>query len=503
MADLYGRKIIYTDEKEITSDNIIKVLNDAIIQHSMNADKIEFLLNYEAGNQPLQRVKTYRSDIDCICEDNIANEITEFKLGFVWGNPISLIRRGDTDSNKKTTETDAINLLNEQYEAENMRAKMQKIARYVEICGIGYELIDIKTDWQEGDSYFDVVPLDPRYSFVVRSNYYVDQRIVLGVTYRVDSMGNRYYTAYTNTTRFEVVEEKVTNGSKEPTTEWNELSRSGEVNPLGTIPIIEWERSFDRMGCFERQISEMDNLNILVSDFVNDVDQNTQAVWHGNDIEFPMDEEGHVLHPGTNDWVLSQTTENGRVPFLKPLSVVYDYGGMLNNIVTRRTLILEKCNVPQRNDNSGGSTGIAMSDATGWSSAEMAASKQQALQEMSKMKEVYVVLKAIKRSPYIEANNILLDLRHSDIQPNIKRQKTYELTNKANTYATLVSHGIDGLDALKVINLFDDPNQVFADSKKFIEAYQDSVFNKGEDVEGRHSADNSDQNGNSPVLDKV
>lgn len=53
------------------------------------------------------------------------------------------------------------------------------------------------------------------------------------------------------------------------------------------------------MGCFERQISEMDNLNLLISDFTNDVEQNTQAVWHTNDVDFPVEQETTVDKDGT------------------------------------------------------------------------------------------------------------------------------------------------------------------------------------------------------------
>ena len=72
---------------------------------------------------------------------------------------------------------------------------------------------------------------------------------------------------------------------------------------------------------------------------------------------------------------------NPSIPFVKPLTIGYDYGGMLNNVISKRQLILQKCNVPQRNDNSGGSTGVAMSDATGWTQAEVEATKIQGLQE--------------------------------------------------------------------------------------------------------------------------
>lgn len=504
-----GRAEIFTDVPEITEANVIDVLQEAMITHQQNADRIMFLLNYEAGVQPLQRKKTYRSDIDCQCIDNVANEISEFKEGYHWGNPITLIQSGQSQD-----KIEGIAELNEQFELSGSRKREQQIGRNAEICGIGMEYLDLNQEYEESESYFSAISLNPAESFIVKSNYYFDHRKMLGVTYRTDKDGNQYFTCISKNRRYEIVNEAVFENGKEIGRNWYQEINSNQSNPFGIINMVEWERSCDRMGCFERQISEMDNLNLLVSDFTNDVDQNTQAVWHGNDVDFPKDEKGNEIHPRTNDWMLTYTAPNGKQPFVKPLSIGYDYKGMLDNIVTRRSLILQKCNVPQRNDNSGGSTGIAMSDATGWSSAEMAASKQQPLQEAAKMEEVKIALAIIKSSTKIEKDNPMLNLAVKDMKPNIKRQKTYEMTTKINAFATGVSHGINGGVMLSTIGLFDDPNDVWNKSKKTIEMYQDSLVNKGNNaVQGeggegeqkpnkdRLSPDESDQIDNSPMID--
>lgn len=507
--DNYGRRELFTDVPEITSENIISVLRDVVPFHDINAHQMDRLIRFEAGEQPLTREKIYRADINVQDEDNVANEITEFKLGFVWGYPITLVQRGEKDSSN-ADQSDAIALLNEQYVADNNQAKLQQIARFVEICGVGYEYIDMNMNYQDGDSLFTISPLDPRNTFIVKSSYYVDHRPMLGVTFRVDSMGNRHYTCFTKDRRYEILDSKIVNDKGNTENVWGHERYSGELNPLGMIPIVEWLRSYDRMGCFERQLSELNALNLLISDFANDVDQNTQAIWHGNDIDFPKDADGNVQSPKTNGWLLTYTSPDGKTPQVNPLSITYDYNGMLANIVTKRSLILQKCNVPQRNDNSGGSTGIAMSDATGWTSAEMSAQKQQALQELAKASELRVVLECIKQNPKTPANSPLLKLRHCDIQPNIKRQKTYELTTKVNAWATAVSHGMNGYHALVMVNMVDDPNQVWADSKAGVEMYQQSVYgnqNEGEGADGeskpnadRISQDNSDQENNSPNM---
>lgn len=517
-----GRKELFTDVSKITYENIIPILRDVFPRHQENANRINFLLEYDAGNQPINRVKKYRSDIDCKCVDNVANEVTKFHVSFKWGNPITFVQRGERDSGKEN-EPLAVCLLNECYESEEIRKKTQKLSRFVEVGGLGYTYVDVNTDYEDGDSFFKVEALDPRTTFVVKSSYYLDQRPMLGVTYRTDKHGNRHFTCFTKDLRFEIVNlTEITNGKeinvKNP---WKHKERSGEVNPLHAIPIIEWFRSYDRMGCFERQISEMDNLNLLISDFTNDVEQNTQALWHGNDVDFPKeivkDEEGNekevVRKPKSGEWMLTYTPPEGKTPIVEPLSINYDYTGMLNNIITRRALILQKCNVPSRSDNSGGSTSLAMDSATGWNAAEIEANQQQNIMEGCKMEEVKVVLKAIRISSDVPTDSPLLSLRYTDIQPSIKRVKNYELSTKVNFFATAVSHGIHGLHALKAMNVFEDVNQTWEDSRELIEAYQKSIFEKqdtnNEAVGGdgekapnsdRLSQDFSDQTENSPNL---
>ena len=493
-STMYGRREIYTDVPEVTRDNVLKIVQDALPVHLQNAGRMDFLLNYEAGDQAIVREKKYRKDINVQCVDNIANEITEFKLDFQWAAPITFVQRDGSDN--KDSLTDAVTELNNCYYAEDIGAKTQELGRFVEICGIGYTFIDINMEPEEGDSYFHVNVLDPRNTFVVRSNYYLDKRVMLAVTYRFDNNGRGYYTCFSKDERYELLDavtllngQETYNHSEVLHREGINGHRSGEENPLHRIPIIEWLRAWDRMGVWERQISEMDNLNLLISDFTNDVEQNTQAIWHANDVDFPTEKITNadgttttkVKHPESSEWVNTQTTQDGKEPFIKPLAIDYDYEGMLANIMARRALILQKCNVPQRNDNSGGSTGVAMSDATGWSAAEQAAAKQQAIIEASKMEEVKVALIASKLCPTFKTSSPMAKLTYRKIKPNVTRQRDYELTVKSNALATLLSHGVHGLVAMRVVNLFDDTAQAYASSKELIEKYQASVFEPQDD----------------------
>ena len=526
-----GRKKIYTDVPEVTERNVIQVLRTAIVEHSVIASECDQLINFVSGIQPLQRIKTYRADIDIQDIDNIADEITNFKTSFNWGNPITLVQHGDND-NGSATESEAIAELNACYDAEKVRCKTQELAHFVEICGICYSYTDVNTDYVEGDSYFKYMVLDPRSSFKVFSSYYPDQRPMMDVSFRADNNGNRYYTVFTKDRRYEII-----NGyaSQKADGSWDFGEGNNELNPLGTLPFVEWVRNVNRTGCFERQIPELNALNILASDFANDVDQNTQCIWHANDIDFPTEtvkdektgeEYTRVIHPSSNDWIETTTTPDGKTPFVNPLHVEYDYQGMLNNYLSKRALILQKCNVPSRNDNSGGSTGIAMSDATGWTQAEVEATQQDQLKNDSKLDEVKVALIAMKLCKGFSSSSPLAKLKYSDVKPNIRRQKTYEMTTKINAFATAVSHGIDYKSMLQTINLFDDPQQVARDSEDTMQKFIDKTFGaEVEDIEvdeetngdkdervkksgvdapipDRLDQDRSDQIDNSPRLDK-
>lgn len=500
-----GRAVIFTDVLEVNSENVGKIVRKAMEQHLLNSERIQKLIEFEAGEQPIVRTKKYRPDIDCKCVDNVANEITDFKLSYNWGNPITLVMR-EKDSDDKTI-SKAVSELNKCFDAQDYKSKQQELARYVEIGGVGYTFIDVNTEYEDGESPFTIDVLDPRCTFIVRSSYYLDKRVMLAVTFYCASDGTKQYTCFSKDTRYEL------------NNLYEHKERSGETNPLGDIPINEWFRSYDRMGCFERQIDEMNNLNLLISDFTNDVEQNTQAIWHTNDVDFPKkvtkNEDGteseEIVKPKGNDWLGTFTTKDGKTPFIKPLAIDYDYSGMLNNIMVRRNLILQKCNVPSRNENKGGSTGIAMSDATGWTQAEVEATRQDQIKDGCKIQEVKIALKAIKLCKDLPTDSPLLKLKHTDVKSSIKRQKTYEMTTKINAYATGVSHGINYKDMLAVINLFDDPQQVAENSKETTEKYLESIFNKINEAVGgegenkpnadRLEQDKSDQITNSPSID--
>lgn len=489
---LTGREKIYTDEDHIGRDNLVDVLNKATYIHNRNVKQMEFLDRYERGIQPLPRQKTIRPEINIEIEDNVANYVTEFKVGYLWSSPALLVQHGNKDSHKTDEERDdaGISGLNESLRNGSMiAAKDQELARWVEICGIGHRFVDIKTDFsEESDAIVDIFTLDSRNAFCVYYNS-MGRRKALGVTYRT-SKGKTHYACYTNDVRYDVVDGEIVSETR---------------NILGMIPIVEYERSVDRTGCFERQVSDMNGLNVLVSDFANDLAQRTQEIWWGNDIKFPK-VNGKTEPPKSGQWILTFTGQNGTNPKIQPLSSNVDANGILSAAQARWNRILQKCKVPMQHESEGGgSTGVAMDMSTGWSSAEIDAQREQQLIEKGKREELQLILKAISFLPakVLSLDDPIRDVHNTDVDFHFNRRKNYDMAVKANAFATWVAHGVHGRHALKAVDAFEDTEQVWLDSKETIEQFQEVKFSKNTatDTNERLMSDNSDQAGNSPLID--
>ena len=79
---LFGRRMITTDETEVTIDNVVAILRKALLTHWKNRNEIEYLWNYYKGRQPiLSRQKCIRPEIKNMIVENRANEIVSFKSG--------------------------------------------------------------------------------------------------------------------------------------------------------------------------------------------------------------------------------------------------------------------------------------------------------------------------------------------------------------------------------------------------------------------------------------
>ena len=477
-----GRIKIYTDVKEITRDNVIQVLSTAMTKHELNRTQIRNLINFEKGDQPLKREKNVRKDIDIKSISNLAHQITEFWLGYFWGNHMAFVQKSDKHpkgSNPADSDS-AITLLNEMYDAENMESKDQLLAYYLEVCGVCCQLIDIKRNPDDEDAVFDLATLNPLYSFVVYSSD-AYERPVMGVSYSEDENGSKIFTCITDDAVYEIRDMvKIENGkSIENGKKINESNAGIQKNPFGRVNIVEFERSTDRTGVFERQLDELNALNILESDLCNDVSQTTQANWWGNDIELDTDDDGKVKGPQAGQWILTKTNGSGKQPNIKGLVLNYDYTGVLANIQAKHDGILERTFTPKQTEQSGGSTTGATSLSSGWTATEAAACKQAAIIKRGFKERNRLALIAIKKSPGTDPESPLLKLKNRDIEIRPIRQKTFDMATKVNSLATMIQNQVHPRIAMETVDLFSNLAEAVEDSVPQILEYQRKLRENG------------------------
>ena len=120
---MFGRRVIYSSISEITRENVVDVLQKAMLIHSVNSSEIDYLYRYYKGNQPiLQRVKTIRPEINNKIVENHAYEIVSLKRICFWGT-VQYVRRGESEG-----VSEKITQLNEFMFAEDKAARDKELA---------------------------------------------------------------------------------------------------------------------------------------------------------------------------------------------------------------------------------------------------------------------------------------------------------------------------------------------------------------------------------------
>ena len=149
-----GRRMLMTDEREITKDNIISVVSKAFMEHQENVAQEVFLFEYEKGNQPiLNREKKIRPDLNATVVENNASKIVDVHLGYCFSNPITFVQRAKIEPTKKQKkalfgflkkkdEDDGENIddlkiamLNKMMQEQSKAAKDIALGRNLFICG--------------------------------------------------------------------------------------------------------------------------------------------------------------------------------------------------------------------------------------------------------------------------------------------------------------------------------------------------------------------------------
>ena len=456
-----GVQEIYTSEKEVTKENLGTIMQNVMNVHSSNRRIMEKLFEYERGVQSiLFREKEIRPEINNKVVTNIAHMVTEFQVGYGWGQPFSYVQRAQNDEHDATADDGVVNTLNRMFAEEEKESKDVELARNFSICGVGYRMIMPK-DEEGSVSSFDIVILNPLNTFIVKSADVYHIPMLAGV-YWTDENKHVHYTCYSKDKVFEfdgIYQDSFTFGE----------NYTESVNGIGEIPIVEYINDYSRMGCFQRVIPLIDAYNIAQSDRVNGVEQFIQSLLWLNNVD--LDEEGKS---NIREYGLIMTRSGQGVDaHIEDIKRELDQSGSQNLVDDMYNKILEITGTPARGNTGGGNTGVAlMLGESGW---QMAEEKAQALEKLFVRGEK-ACLKVIKAIVEKDMDSGIDELRVNDIAIKTNRNKISNLAVKTNSLATMINAGIHPLHAIINSDLFSDPQQVYLDSIPYLANGQTTVL---------------------------
>lgn len=437
--DLFGRKVIYTDEDTISEKNVVNVLKKAIEDNGSNVTQISYLYNYYKGNQPiLQREKKFNNNIVSKVVENRANEIVSFKTGYFLSAPIQYIDAGEDEISED------LKTLNSWLRLESKTDSDLQIAEWFSICGTAFRMCLPKKSKLEGESPFEFFTLDPRTTFVVYSSK-IGHKPVMGVTsYTLSNPEKVVYNVYTNDKFYVITEDRI---------------KEIDDHYLGIVPIIEYPANNARIGDFEVVISLLDAINNVQSDRADGVEQFVQSILCLENMQLDSDSEagfmtrlkevgGMFIPEGAKAYYLSQKLDQNDTQTYK--DDLYE-------------AVLTICGMPNRNagDASTSDTGSAVLLRNGWAAAEARAKNTEVCFEKSERKFLNLIIGISN-----DMGNTNIGLSQVDIRFP-RRNYTNDSAKVTNLVTMLSNDWIAPQQAFEHSDMFPDPDAAFTEAKKW------------------------------------
>lgn len=456
---LFGRLPIFTSIEGFDPDDtgsIIAEVNSAMSIHVQNLIAMDYLYWYRRGVTPIYaRTKEVRPEINNKISENHAGEIVDFKNGYFLTQPAYYTSRKEDE-----TVTDKVNQLNEFLYRSGKQTVDNELVDWFHTVGKADCFVKVNDD---PDVPFLAYAIDPRSAFVVRSmspgnepvfavhSVVRDRELLLDVwdkknVYRL--RGTVTGTLATPVPDYVATASEVI--AKEP-------------NPLGEIPIIEYQYNSVGMSAFESVIPLLDALNELMSDRLDGVDQFIQSllVFYNCTLE---DDEGNEITPKyvreSGALFLKSVGENRAD--LKEISSQLDQSQtqvLVDHIYQQICII---CGMPMVQSQGVASlTGAAVEMRNGWAAAETMARNTEDLFKKSNRFFDRIILKVLR-----EKN--LLDVNPSDVELNFIRNDMYGVQSKAQALNTLIQSGLHPTIALAKSGISSDPVADYENSKEYM-----------------------------------
>lgn len=455
-TNLNGREKLFTSYDEITKDNVVEVLESVKSSYLKNQKDIQYLQKYRKGEQPiLHRTKKIRPDINNKVVKNRANEIINFKTGYLLGEPIQYISR-DID----TTKTDELKQLNN-YMYMLKKANVDKmIAESMYVCGTAYRMTIANVEYDEnlGNAPFEIFSLDPSYNSVVYHTGLGNKPLMCfsEITFiDEDDKEKQKFCIYTKNEYFEVVDDIIVLNT---------------THTYEQLPMIEYCSNETRLGAFEVVITILDAINNITSNRIDGVEQFVQSLMKFINVQLDK-EKIELLNELGAIMLTSREGTSGKqdVEFLTAELNQTQVQTLIDSL-DKDVLIL--CGMPNRNGgNSTSDTGSAVIMRDGWSDAEARAKEDELMFKASEIDFLKLVFKILEN---IKGNN----LKISDIDIRFTRKNYENIMQKSSVLLQLLSNEmIHPRLAFAYCGMFTDSEVAYAMSLEHYNSKKDKIIN--------------------------
>ena len=459
---LHGRKPIYTTIEGFSPDRtgeIITEVNEAIAIHVDNMIEMEYLYWYRRGLTPIYgKEKEIRPEINNKVSVNLAGSIVDFRNGYFLTQPATYIpRKGKEEAAEKVSQLNEYLYQSGKHDVDN------ELVDWFHTVGKADLFVRSLDD---PDMPFEVHALDPRSAFVARSTapgnkpIYAGYIVVLGDELYVDVWDRR------NLYRL-----KGTKTGRLTTPDPNYVCTVTQIidvlpNPLGEIPIVEYQYNSVWMSCFELALPLIDALSQIQSDRMDGIDQFIQSLLVFYNCELGEDENGDPITPSyvraAGALFLKSIGENKAD--LKELSSQLDQSQtqiLINNLYE---YILAICGMPTSGGSfPGDSTGLAIELKDGWQICEMSARNTEDLFKKSNRQFDRLILSILGGKGLLEGISL------SDFELHFTRNELRAVQSKAQALQTLLAAGLHPTLALAKSGISADPVSDFELSKEYME----------------------------------
>ena len=455
----FGRKVIYTNKRKITENNIVEELNKALTIHRQNAREIDYLERYYRGDQPiLYRKKVNRPEVNNKVPINLAYLVVERKTAEMFAEPMQYVLRGTDDS--KSEEVTQLNVI---METENKQECDIERKRWASMCGTSYMFVGKDETSGEVDaldeSDFMLSTEDPRLTFVV---YYSNGKPAFSCQIREDEDGKEFYFCYTNSEYFEIADGKIRN----PLT--NENGDRLNINGNKYIPVTEYPNNSRRLSDIEITMGISDAINVLTSDRVNGIEQFVSAWVKFVNCEIDKEKFEQMRLAGALVVKSNNGSDNKADVDVMSNELNQTEGQVVFNDLFEKFLSIQGL-ANRSNENSGGDTGSAVSLRNGHYDAEL----RTAINEPIWIKSERMTLKIILYKLKVKKKFTLMP---SDIEIHVNHNKLDNMLVKAEVLKILLDAGVYYKRAIKTVDMFSDPELVASESATRMELlYPDTV----------------------------